>query len=43
MAGIKLDPTNEDMEKAFWEAAEAMKKEHPGEKKHSSDSVKSFD
>ncbi|CAL4926673.1 unnamed protein product [Urochloa decumbens] len=44
MAGIKLDPTNEDMEKAFWEAAEAMKKEHPGEKKHSSEkSVNSFD
>ncbi|CAN6281912.1 unnamed protein product [Urochloa humidicola] len=44
MAGIKLDPTNEDMEKAFWEAAEAMKKEHPGEKKRSGDkSVSSFD
>ncbi|WVZ60101.1 hypothetical protein U9M48_010164 [Paspalum notatum var. saurae] len=28
MAGIKLDPTNEEIEKAFWEAAEAMKKEH---------------
>ncbi|CAN6287246.1 unnamed protein product [Urochloa humidicola] len=44
MAGIKLDPTNEDMEKAFWEAAEAMKKEHPNEKKHSGEkSVNSFD
>ncbi|CAL4943681.1 unnamed protein product [Urochloa decumbens] len=44
MAGIKLDPTNEDMEKAFWEAAEAMKKEHPGEKKHSGEkSANSFD
>ncbi|KAF8681806.1 hypothetical protein HU200_045244 [Digitaria exilis] len=38
MAGVKLDPTNEEMEQAFWEAAEAMKKEHSAEK-----SVKSFD
>ncbi|RCV41488.1 hypothetical protein SETIT_9G140000v2 [Setaria italica] len=33
MAGIKLDPTNEEMEQAFWEAAEAMKKEHSAEKR----------
>ncbi|KAL6637599.1 hypothetical protein ACP70R_025171 [Stipagrostis hirtigluma subsp. patula] len=38
MSGFKLDPTNEEMVRAFWEAAEAMKKEHSAEK-----SVNSFD
>ncbi|TVU45708.1 hypothetical protein EJB05_05204, partial [Eragrostis curvula] len=38
MAGFKKDPTNEDLAKAFWEAAEAMKKEHSAAK-----SLNSFD
>ncbi|KAG0548170.1 hypothetical protein BDA96_01G143600 [Sorghum bicolor] len=32
MAGFKLDPSNAVMERMFWEAAEAMKKDHVGTK-----------
>ncbi|XP_047071350.1 ankyrin-3-like [Lolium rigidum] len=28
LAGVKLDPKNKEMKKAFWEAVEAMRKEH---------------
>uniref|UniRef100_A0ACD6A3N3 Uncharacterized protein n=1 Tax=Avena sativa TaxID=4498 RepID=A0ACD6A3N3_AVESA len=28
LAGLKLDPGNKDMQEAFWEAVEAMRKEH---------------
>lgn len=38
MAGVKLDPGNEEMQEAFWEAAEAMRKEHLAKQ-----SVSSFD